>query len=81
MNTKNNFEIGDLRNQMFKQLERLQDPDCNLEMEIKRSTALVNVGNVIVNSAKAEVDFLRVTKGKPTGFINGTKQKQLANGK
>lgn len=82
MSTKNNYEIEDLRNHMFAQLERLKDPTLDLEKEMKRAQAIVSVGNVIVNSAKAEVDFIRATKAAPTKFLNGSKkQKHLGDGK
>ncbi len=62
-------QIKDLRSHLFSQMERLSNPELNLEKELKRSEAMVNIGNVIVNSAKAEVDFMRVTKSKGSGFI------------
>lgn len=70
-------KITDLRNHLFEQLEKLKDPDCDLETEIKRSKAMVEVGSVIVESAKVEVDFIRHTSSEGSGFIPG--QKQLSN--
>jgi hypothetical protein len=75
-NAKDNSQIKELRDTMFNQLKRLNDPGVDLDKEIKRASALTQVGTVIVNSVKAEIDFMRLTKlpGKPT-------PKQLGNGK
>jgi hypothetical protein len=59
-------KIEDLRNHLFEQLERLQDDEkmknpLALERELKRSAAISDVAQVIVNTAKAETDFLKVT--------------------
>lgn len=60
-------KIEDLRNHLFTTLEALQDKDH--PMPIERAQAVADVAQVLVNSAKVEVDFLRVTNGKGTGFI------------
>lgn len=41
----------DLNNFLFGQLERLDDPDCDLEKEVARSKAMVDIGKVIVENA------------------------------
>lgn len=64
---KNN--ITDLRNHLFETLERLKDPDLNLEQEISRAKAIKEVGSVLIDSAKVEVEFLNAFGGKGTGFI------------
>lgn len=78
MPDQDNKQIKDLRAHLFKQLERLNDPDCDLDKEVKRANALVSVGTTIVSSAKVEVDFIRATHTKGTGFI--PPDKQLGNG-
>lgn len=79
-------KIEDLRNHLFAQLERLGD-DAEMknplirEREIARAKAISEVSKVIVDSAKAETDFLRVTgKAPDTGFIplDKANNKQLA---
>jgi hypothetical protein len=61
-------KIEDLRNHLFATLEALQDEEN--PMEIDRAKAIADIANVIVNSAKVEVDFLKVTgKDRGTGFI------------
>lgn len=54
-------KITDLRNHLFEQLERLNDPDMKgdkLREEIERASAIKDVAQVIVNSAKVEVDAI-----------------------
>lgn len=56
--------ITDLRNHLFSQLERLGDEQVSKEemaIEIEKSKAMKEIAQVIVNSAKVEVDFLRKT--------------------
>lgn len=61
-------KIEDLRNHLFATLEALQDPEK--PMEIERAKAISDVAQVLVNSAKVEVDFIRATgKSEGTGFI------------
>ena len=76
---KNN--ITDLRNHLFAQLERLGDEDLTpekLETEIKRSQAMVEVSNSIIESAKTEVLFAKVTgENVKTSFLK-SEVKQLS---
>lgn len=58
-------KIEDLRNHLFLTLEKLHDGDIDLET----AKAIKDVGQVIVNSAKVEVDFVKVTEGRGSGFI------------
>lgn len=55
-----------LRSHLFKQIERLNDPTLDLEKELEKAKAMASIGNVIVNSVKIEIDFVRVTGGKKT---------------
>lgn len=72
-------KIQDLRNILFAQLEKLSDDDVNLELECKRSESLAQIASIIVQSAKVEVDFLRMVgaEGSGTGFIPMDNQKLL----
>ena len=65
---------------LFEQMERLMDDDADLETETKRAEAVANIANVLVHSAKVEVDFLRMVgaEGSGTGFIPMDNQKQLS---
>lgn len=69
--------IEDLRAHLFDTLEALRsktDP-----MDLDRAKAIVEVGRVIVESAKVEVSFLEVTgAAKSTGFLpDGDEDKPL----
>jgi len=55
-------KINDLRNHLFASLERLDNDELTpeqLEAEIKKAEAVAIVGNVIIQSAKVEIDFLK----------------------
>ena len=66
-------KIEDLRNHLFATMESLMDPDN--PMEINRAKAIADVAQVIVNSVKMEVDFLKATdRTQGTGFIPEDKQ-------
>ena len=61
-------KIDDLRNHLFETLEALKDKDE--PMDLDRARAVADVARVIVESAKVEVDFLKVTGAtKSTGFL------------
>lgn len=51
-----------LRDALFVQIERLNDPNANLEKEMQRATALAKVGTVIVNSAKQEIEMVKIMR-------------------
>lgn len=67
-------KISDLRNHLFEALERLKDPELDLEKEIQRAKAIREVGTVIIDSAKVEVEFINAVGGSGTGFIPEDKQ-------
>ncbi|HYM25517.1 MAG TPA: hypothetical protein VEU08_20000 [Vicinamibacterales bacterium] len=52
-------KIDDLRNHLFETLEALKDEEK--PMDIARAQAVADVAKVIVESAKTEVAFLKVT--------------------
>lgn len=60
--------IDALRNCLFETLAALNDKDK--PMEIDRAKAVAEIAQVIINSAKVEVEHLKVTGGKGTGFIS-----------
>lgn len=49
-------KIEDLRNHLFETLEALKDEEH--PMDVERARAIADVGRVIVDSAKVEVQFL-----------------------
>lgn len=61
-------KIEDLRNHLFVTIEKLLDEDD--PMDVNRAKAVKDVAQVVINSAKAEIDFLKVTGGvEGSGFI------------
>lgn len=61
-------KIDDLRNHLFETLEALKDDEK--PMDLDRARAVAEVARVIVDSAKVEVDFLKVTGAvKSTDFL------------
>ena len=68
-------KIDDLRNHLFATLESLRDEEKPMELE--RARAIADVARVIVDSAKAEVQFLNATGRRDgTGFIPETQLEQ-----
>lgn len=70
-------KIHDLRNHLFEQLERLNDDELsneNLDKEIHRAKAMSELAKNIVESAKVEVHYLRITGQNPSNFISSEKQ-------
>lgn len=61
-------KIEDLRDHLFAALEGLRDEEQPLD--IARAKAIAHVARVLVDSAKVEVEFLRVTGAlKSTDFM------------
>lgn len=61
-------KIEDLRDHLFETIEGLLDRDKPLALD--RAKAVAEVATVLVNSAKVEVDYLRVTDNvRGSGFF------------
>ena len=61
-------KIDDLRNHLFETLEALKDDEK--PMELARAKAIADVAQVIINSAKLENEFLKITGAiRSTGFV------------
>lgn len=61
-------KIDDLRNHLFETLEALKDDEH--PMDLDRARAVADVAKVIVDSAKVEVTFLKVTGAlRSTSFL------------
>jgi len=70
-------KIEDLRNMLFETMERLMDADD--PMDLDRAETVGKVAQVIVNSAKVEVDFIKQTGHGGSTFIQGgTAPRQIA---
>jgi len=59
--------MDDLRNHLFATLEALQDKQN--PMDIERAKAIATVADVLVETAKVEVQFIEAAGGKGSGFI------------
>lgn len=59
--------IAALRNILFGQLRELNDPEKKIDLE--RVTAINDLSQTIINSAKVEVEALKIIGGTGTGFI------------
>ena len=57
-------KVEDLRNHLFEVIEGLKDGSFDIE----KAKVIADVGQVIVNSAKVEVDFIRATTASSTGL-------------
>ena len=67
-------KIEDLRNHLFETLEALKDDEK--PMELARAKAIAGVAQTIINSAKLENDFLKITGGlRGTGFLPDDEQR------
>ena len=62
-------KIEDLRNHLFATIEQLQDEEKPMDLE--RAKAIADVAQVIINSAKVEIDFINKVGGTGTNFIPG----------
>jgi hypothetical protein len=57
-------KINDLRDHLFAALERLDNDELTaeeLQKELDKAEAVAQIGNVIISSAKVEVDFMKAT--------------------
>lgn len=52
-------KISDLRDHLFATIEGLQDPESN--MTVEKAKAVADVAQVIINTAKLEIDFVKAT--------------------
>lgn len=57
--------ITDLRSHLFDALKGLK----NKTMDIETAKAISDISQVIVNSAKVEVDYVKASGGKGSGFL------------
>lgn len=68
--------IDDLRDHLFETLAALRNKDA--PMELDRAKAIADVGKVIVESAKAENDFMKITgAAQGSGFIPAAEGKTI----
>ncbi len=72
-------KIEDLRNHLFAVIEALQDEESGMDIETAKTISAV--AQTIINSAKTEIDFLKITGGiEGSGFIPYEPRKPLPPG-
>ena len=65
--------ITDLRDVLFDTLQAARDGTIDIE----RVRAINDVAQTLVNTAKAEIDYMKVTGGTGSGFIAGGERPAL----
>lgn len=60
-------DITELRETLFDTLRQLKDKDN--PMPIDRAKAIGEIAQVVINTAKVEVEAMRLTKSRGTGFL------------
>lgn len=68
-------KIEDLRNHLFATIEALLDEEN--PMDIERARAVSDVAQVVINSAKVEVMYMRLTGTNGTNFIPESNQIEM----
>ncbi len=68
--------ISDLRDAMFNTLQLLNEGKITVE----QAKAASEVGQVIINSAKVEVDYIRANSGGQSNFIDSSAAASLPTG-
>jgi hypothetical protein len=66
------MNVQNLRKTLQEQMERLNSDNMTpekLKLEIEKSKAMSELGQVIINTAKAEIDFLKTTKSSDSQFF------------
>jgi len=59
-NEEAEFNSNMLENIMLDQLKALNNPDIDMDKQIKKTQAMVAVGNILINAAKVRIDAVRV---------------------
>lgn len=70
--------VNDLRDHLFAALEALKDKDN--PMDVERARAVSDIAQTIINSAKIEIDYLRVNGGGESEFIDAVAAGNLPPG-
>lgn len=71
-------DINELRTVLFATLKGLTDKEA--PMDIERAKAVCEVGQTIINSAKVEVEHMRIAGGRGTGFLGEIEQPPAPDG-
>jgi hypothetical protein len=71
-----NKTIGDLRDAMFDTMDGLK----NGTITVEQAKAMSGIGQVIIASAKVEVDYIRANNGGETPFLEAVGNDNLPPG-
>lgn len=66
-------DINYLRESLLNTMDKLMEG----KIDIDRAKAICDIGQVLVNSAKVEVDMMKATNGQGTGFMRNINIKQI----
>ena len=70
-------DINYLRESLLSVMDMLAED----KIDIDRAKAICDIGQVLVNSAKVEVDMMKATEGQGTGFMRNYNVKQIMSDK
>jgi hypothetical protein len=65
-------DINYLRESLLNTMDKLMEG----KIDIEKAKAICEIGQVLVNSAKVEVDMMKATDSKGTGFMRNINVKQ-----
>lgn len=68
--------INDLREALFDSLDMLKDG----KMTVEQAKAISEMSQVIINTAKVEVDYIKANSGGETPFLEAVGNKNLPDG-
>lgn len=70
--------VNDLREHLFAALDALKDKDN--PMEVERARAVSDIAQTIINTAKIEIEYLKINGGGESGFIDAVAAGNLPPG-
>ena len=70
-------DINYLRESLLSVMDMLAED----KISVDRAKAICDIGQVLVNSAKVEVDMMKATEGQGTGFMRNINVKQIMSDK
>ena len=86
MQETTNDNMAELQTMAFKQMQALNEPDVDLEKQLKKANAFVQLGTMVINANKVQIDAVRVAnqaklkQGKLIP-VQESKPKRIAGGK
>lgn len=75
--TQQNHTLNDLRGHLMATLAGLRDKHNPMSVDVAR--AMAQVGSVLVDTARVEVDYIKATKGRTSAFMAPASLAQVAH--